>query len=102
MTDLHRALADNVKLLRQRMGWSQAELAERAELSVSYVGDIEAAVKWPAAEKIDQLARAFQVRPYQLFLNPTETRDYQAWLERRDLVAEIGEKFFEYFEKRTQ
>jgi len=99
MTELHRNLATNVKTFRQRFGWSQAELAEHAQLSVSYIGDIEAGVKWPAAGKIDQLAGAFQIRPYQLFLNSRETEEYQDWLERRDFVVEMGEKLFDYFEK---
>jgi transcriptional regulator with XRE-family HTH domain len=102
MTDLHRSLAANVKTLRQRLGWSQAELAERADVSVSYVGDIEAGEKWPAAEKLESLAGAFRVQAYQLFLNPQDTADYQAWLERRDVVAEFSEKVFRYFENRTR
>ncbi len=100
MTELHRSLATNVKTLRTRLGWSQAELAERAEVSVSYIGDIEAGVKWPSAEKIASLARAFQVRDFQLLLDPGDAEDFRAWLERRDLFAEIGEKIFDYFEKR--
>lgn len=102
MTELHRSLATNVKALRTRLGWSQAELAERSQLSVSYIGDIEGGVKWPAADKIDLLARAFKIRPYQLFLDPQDTADYRAFLERRDLVQEIGEKFLQYWEKRER
>lgn len=102
MTDLHRSLAGNVKTFRQRMGWSQAELAERADLSVSYIGDIEAGIKWPGADKVEKIAGAFHIRPYQLFLNVQETADYQAWLERRDLVVEMGEKLFRYFENRPR
>jgi len=100
MTELHRALAQNVKLFRQRFGWSQAELAEHSDLSLSYIGEIEAGLKWPAAEKVEGLARAFHLRPYQLFLEPSDSEAYQSWLERRDLVNEIGEKLFDYFEKR--
>lgn len=100
MTELHRSLAINVKALRTKLGWSQAELAERASLSVSYIGDIEAGVKWPAAVKVEALAKAFKLRPYQLFLDPQDTLDYRAFLERRDVVQEMGEKMFQYWEKR--
>lgn len=102
MTELHRNLAANVKLLRHRFGWSQAELAEHSELSVSYIGEIEAGVKWPSAEKIEKLATAFRIRSYQLFLNSKETEEYHEWLERRDFVSEMGEKLIAYFEKRRR
>lgn len=100
MTELNRSLAANVKALRARYGWSQAELAERADLSVSYIGEIEGAAKWPAAEKIDGLARAFHIRPYQLFLDPQDAEAFRAWLEKRDTVQEFSEKVLEYLERK--
>jgi len=100
MTALHRNLATNVKQFRQRFGWSQAELAEHAELSVSYVSDLEAGLKWPSAETVEQLGQAFRIRAYQLFLDAHETAEYHDWLHRRDLVEDFGEKVLAYFEKR--
>ncbi len=100
MTELHRALASNLKALRRRWGFSQAHLAERGGVSVSYVGELEVGVKWPSAEILVRLAEALHVQPYQLFLTSSDTLAYQDWLERRDLVGEIGEKLFAYFEKR--
>lgn len=100
MTEIQRALATNVRLLRKRHDWSQAELAERAGISVSYAGEIEGGVKWPAADVIDGLAKALGVGGYQLFLNPEDTKDYCDWLERRDHFVEMGEKLLDYFEKR--
>ena len=100
MTELHRALSANLKVLRHRWGFSQAQLAERGEVSVSYIGELEVGVKWPSAEILERLAKALYVHPYQLLLSADDTLTYQNWLERRDLVGEIGEKIFEYFEKR--
>ena len=102
MTELHRCLAANLKALRQRWGLSQADLAERSQLSVSYVGEIEVAVKWPSAENLERLAKALYVKPYQLFLEPVDATSYQAWLERRDQIVELGEDLFAYFEKRVR
>jgi transcriptional regulator with XRE-family HTH domain len=100
MSELRRLLSANLKALRHRWGFSQAELAERGGVSVSYVGELEVGVKWPSAETLERLAAALHVQPYQLFLSPEEVQAYQDWLERRDLVGEIGEKLFAYFEKR--
>ncbi len=102
MTDLHRSLAANLKALRTRWGFSQAELAERSDVSVSYVGEIEMALKWPQAEVLERLSRALHVEPYQLFLNPADALAHQAWLERRDQIVELGEDLIAYFEKRQR
>lgn len=102
MTELNRALAANLKFLRQRWGFSQADLAERSDISVGYVGDIEVGVKWPSAEILERLASSLHVKAYQLLLNPEETQLYLAWLERRDLVVEMGEKIWAYFEKKQR
>ena len=100
MTELHRSLAANLKSFRTKWGYSQAQLAERAELSVSYIGEIEVMVKFPSAEALEKLANALHVKPYQLFLDPSDALDYQAWLERRDQVEALAEKIFGYFENR--
>jgi len=75
-------------------------LAERSDLSVSYVGEIEVAVKWPSAENLERLSRALHVKPYQLFLEPADGESLHAWLERRDQIVELGEDLIAYFEKR--
>lgn len=102
MTELHRCLAANLKSLRLRWGFSQAELAELSGLSVSYVGEIEVSVKWPSAENLEKLAKALHVKPYQLFLDPQDALDHLSWLERRDQIVELGEDLFAYFEKRRR
>ena len=100
MRELQRCLASNLKTFRLRWGYSQADLAERSEISVSYVGEIEVGVKWPSAETLEKLAGAFHLKPYQLFLDPADALDFQAWLERRDQISEVGEKILAYFENR--
>jgi transcriptional regulator with XRE-family HTH domain len=102
MTDLHRSLAANLKTLRARWGFSQAGLAERSDVSVSYVGEIEMGLKWPQADVLERLSKALHIEPYQLFLSPSDTLSLQAWLERRDQIVELGEDLIAYFEKRHQ
>jgi transcriptional regulator with XRE-family HTH domain len=100
MSDLHHCLATNLKALRQRWGFSQAELAEKGGLSVGYMSELENADKWPSPAVLEKLADALQVRPFQLFLEPVDALSYSEWLERKDQIAELGEKLFGYFEKR--
>jgi len=100
MTPLQGSLAANLKALRQRWGWSQAELAERADMSTSHLGEVETGAKWPSPEFLERLAKALQVPPARLFLDPLDLQDYTAWLEGRDQVQELGERLLNYFENR--
>lgn len=47
-----------IKLLRQSKGYSLSELADRADISVSYLNEIEKGKKYPKANKIATLAQA--------------------------------------------
>lgn len=45
--------------LREQRGWSQAQLAERADLDITYVSGIERGRRNPGLTVLDDLARAF-------------------------------------------
>lgn len=68
-TDLHRVMAENVKKLREKAKYSQAELAVRAKLSSGYIGMIEQGQRFPSADAIECLAAALNVRPFVLFVD---------------------------------
>ncbi len=60
--------ARRLRALRRRCGWTQEELAERAELAYRHVQRLES-LKNPPPAKIDtleKLARAFKLSPEQL------------------------------------
>lgn len=60
--------ARRLRALRRRYGWTQEELAERAELAYRHVQRLES-VKNPPPAKIDtleKLAKAFRVSPAKL------------------------------------
>ena len=76
MTDIRDVFADNLKKFRQARGWSQAFLAEKAEISTNYIGILENAVKFPSSEMIQKLALALEIDPTDLFakeINPIIT-----------------------------
>lgn len=50
-----------MKILRERMGWSQAKLAEEAELEASYISLLEAGKRPnPGLKTLRQLAKALK------------------------------------------
>ena len=60
-------LGQNLRRLRERRGWTQAQLAERADLSVKMVQKIEHAQSSPSIATLDTLCKALDVTPAELF-----------------------------------
>ena len=55
-----RAFGDRVRTLRQAAGWTQEELAERADVHRTYLASIEAGGRNPTLDVIVKIAKAFQ------------------------------------------
>jgi transcriptional regulator with XRE-family HTH domain len=64
--DVRRLLARNVKRFRLEKGWSQEELADRAELHRTYVSGVERGVRNPTITIVAALAKALAVAPADL------------------------------------
>jgi len=99
--EVRAILARNIKALRSRRNWSQADLAEKAELSIVYLSDIERGNKWPYLDTLVKLASAFKIDVYEL-LKPEDTKPptTAAILARyNDEVASIFDKALELAKK---
>jgi len=49
-------LGSNLRKFRGRREWSQMELAEKAEISMNFLSEIERGNKWPSSETLQNLA----------------------------------------------
>lgn len=58
---LPKMLGNTVRELRREAGWSQMRLAEKAELTLNYVGEIERGEKNASLETTIKIARALGV-----------------------------------------
>ena len=64
---LRYILATNIRNHRQLLGYSQAKLAEIANISPAYVAMIELKKKFPSDEILERIAYALKIDPTELF-----------------------------------
>jgi transcriptional regulator with XRE-family HTH domain len=65
--DLRVLFSRNLKRLRTLRGFSQQVLAEKADISVTYIGSIERCERWPHPDILVRLAEALGVEVRELF-----------------------------------
>ncbi len=66
-----------VQHFRSKAGLSQGQLAERADVSQTYLSAIERGDKFPAGPTIESLARALGLPIYVLFVDPDQALQAQ-------------------------
>jgi transcriptional regulator with XRE-family HTH domain len=77
-TDLRQILSKNIKTFRSLRSLSQSELAEKADISIPFLSNIERAIKWPHPETLVKLAKALDVEVYMLFQKETPAQPVSA------------------------
>jgi transcriptional regulator with XRE-family HTH domain len=68
--DLRDLFATNLRRLRHDRGLSQDELADQAEVSRSYLAQVETAKKHISLKIIAKLAHALDIDPVEFFRRP--------------------------------
>ena len=70
MTGLREIFAYNLKEKRRKRGFTQAELAEKVNVSTHHIGMLEIARNFPTLELVERIAGALDIEFYELFVNP--------------------------------
>ncbi len=65
---LQALLGRNIRTAREKRGYSQQMLAERAELSAGHITDLEQGRKWVSADSLVRIADALGIEPFMLLL----------------------------------
>ena len=95
MTGIREILARNFKVNRQKLGLTQEQLAEKADVSTHYIAMIETCNKYPKPKMLEHLAKALEVEPSQLFsvsdtLDESFERLHQAIVtDMKQIVREV-------------
>ena len=91
-SEIRAILAQNIKSFRMHREWSQADLAEKADISIPFISDIERGNKWPYPDTLTKIAKALKVEVYELFRpdgpSTKEDRDHTARIVKEILIAQ--------------
>ena len=98
MTNLRDILALNLKENRKKCGFSQAKLAEKANITTQYIAMIEVSRKFPTPEMLDRIAQALGIETYELFIVKPSPEDSMERLHNT-LVDNIERVVSEAIEK---
>ncbi|MDR1452490.1 MAG: helix-turn-helix domain-containing protein [Candidatus Margulisbacteria bacterium] len=79
-------LGENIKQYRSRSGWSQIDLAEKINISIPFLSNIEQGKTWVSSSTLAKFTRAFDVNVYDLFKPDRRLPDRQTRLLRKYLV----------------
>lgn len=92
--ELKAVYTANLRTLRTQKKLSQAEISEKVHITEKFYSDLETGRKWGSFETIVDLANAFGVEPYELFLPAGSVISHN---ERRtkDLMKRLRSNFSE-------
>jgi transcriptional regulator with XRE-family HTH domain len=86
-------LGKAIRFYRKQRGLSQAELAEKAGISITFLSKIERGIKFPTSETLSGLANGLDVEVYLLFRNDETPVEQWALFDRfkKDIAKNINE-----------
>jgi transcriptional regulator with XRE-family HTH domain len=73
--ELRAILGKNLRHYRSHRKWSQADLAEQADISVTFLCEIERGKKWPYPDTLSNLAKALDIGVHELFMDDEKAAD---------------------------
>jgi transcriptional regulator with XRE-family HTH domain len=85
-------LGKTIRFYRKQRQFSQAELAEKAAISVTFLSKIERGIKFPTSETLSGLANGLDVEVYQLFRNDETPVEQWKLFDRfkKDIISTIN------------
>ena len=75
--DIREVLARNLRKYRRDKGFSQEELAHRAEIDRTYISSLERCFYAASIDVVDKLARVLGVEAADLLQRPARSRESQ-------------------------
>jgi transcriptional regulator with XRE-family HTH domain len=94
-------LGKNIKFLRFRRKFSQAVLAEKADISTIFLSNIERGNKYPKPDILSRIAGALEVEVFELFKTDRVPEDYKETISHlsEDITKNVNSTILEVFKK---
>ena len=74
-TGLRRTLSNNIRSFRKDLHLTQEQLAENADISLSYLADIEHCKTWISDKTLMKLAKALHRQPFELLVESLKSEE---------------------------
>jgi transcriptional regulator with XRE-family HTH domain len=102
--ELRAILGKGIRFYRQQRQLSQADLAERAAISITFLSNIERGIKYPTSDTLSALANSLEVEVYELFRHDHTPAQNRPLFERFKIditknVMETLENVYKAYEK---
>ena len=92
MSNITIALGKRIRSLRQSRNWTQEQLAEYADLHVSYIVLLEKGANRATIETLDKLSKAFGLSIADLVQPLGEMRDNSMQSQLREVLEDFVQK----------
>jgi len=91
--EIKAELGKNIKALRLRRQYSQADLAEKADISIIYLSNIERGLKFPKPAILSQISEGLGVNVYELFKTDLVPDDNKELINRlsEDITQQVNQ-----------
>ena len=103
--ELLKIFSSNIRLYRNRFKFSQADLAEKVNISINFLSDIETGKKWASPVTMVKFANVFNLKAYEL-LKPLDLLpdNYDNVIEKftEDIHVAVEQIRTSFLEKRNQ
>jgi transcriptional regulator with XRE-family HTH domain len=98
--DVRTLLGRRVQFYRKQRQFSQAVLAEKADISITFLSKIERGIRYPTPETLSGIANGLEVELCDLFRQDDTPADYQNMLDRlqNDVLKTVEAVFKAYKE----
>ena len=97
--EIKAILVKNIKFFRYRKEYSQADLAEKADISITFLSNIERGLKFPKPDIMAKIAESLGVELYELFKADIVPDDKKTLINSlsKDVIKKINQSVKEVF-----
>jgi transcriptional regulator with XRE-family HTH domain len=91
--ELRIILGKGIRFFRQQRKMSQAALAEKADISITFLSNIERGVKYPTSDTLSAIANGLNVEVFELFRHDHSPTQKRSLFERfkKDISKNVNE-----------